>query len=78
MAWITGSEGDSVHTGSSRETGPSGCCHAVDAEDGATACGTIIRSLKVWLDVPWIRARMAGGELCPICTAVTEDHAAAV
>ncbi len=78
MAWITGSEGDSVHTGSSRETGPSGCCHAVDADDGATACGTIIRSLKVWLDVPWIRARMAGGELCAVCTAVTEEHAAAV
>lgn len=74
MAWITGSEGDSIHSGSSAVTGPSGCCHAVDPEDGAAACGTIIRSLQLWDQVPWVRARMAGGELCPACMAVTEEH----
>jgi len=60
MSWITGSEGDSIHSGSSAVTGPSG--------------GTIIRSLQLWDQVPWIRARMAGGELCPACMAVTEEH----
>jgi hypothetical protein len=74
MAWITGSEGDSIHSGSSATTGPSGCCHAVDPEDGATACGAIIRSLALWDQVPWQRARMAGGELCPACMQVTEEE----
>lgn len=73
--WITGSEGDSIQSGSATE-GRAGCCHAVDPDDGAAACGTIIRSLRLWAEVPWVRARMAGGELCPDCVAATEqDHA---
>ena len=76
MAWITGSEGDSIHSGSSAATGPSGCCHAVDPDSGVTACGTATRSLQVWDQVPFIRARMAGGELCPMCVSVAEaEHA---
>jgi hypothetical protein len=78
MAWITGSEGDSVHTGSSRTTGPAGCCHAVDPDNGSTACGTATRSLQVWAEVPFQRARMAGGELCPTCVAVTDLETATV
>lgn len=76
MTWITGSEGDHLYSGSA--TGPTGCCHAVDPDDGATACGAIIRSLVLWVEVPFSRARMAGGELCPVCVAVAEsDHAVA-
>jgi hypothetical protein len=76
MAWITGSEGDSIHSGSASATGPSGRCHAVDPDSGVTACGTATRSLQVWDEVPFIRARMAGGELCATCVEVAErDHA---
>jgi hypothetical protein len=78
MAWITGSEGDSIHTGSSRVTGPAGRCHAVDPDNGSTACGTATRSLQVWAEVPFQRARMAGGELCPTCMSITDMEAAAV
>jgi len=75
MAWITGSEGDSIHSGSRAVTGPSGCCHAVDPDSGVTACGTATRSLAIWDQVPFARARMAGGELCATCMDVTErDH----
>ncbi len=75
MPWITGSEGDHPYTGSA---GSDGCCHAVDPDDGHTACGTIIRSLRLWIEVPFSRARMAGGELCPTCVAITEQETAAV
>ena len=43
-----------------------------------TACGTATRSLQVWQDVPFCRARMAGGELCPTCVAVAEPAHATV
>jgi hypothetical protein len=78
MTWITGSEGDSTHTGASAGGGPGGCCHAVDADSGGTACGTVTRSLQVWEQVPFIRARMAGGELCPLCVAISESEHAPV
>jgi hypothetical protein len=74
MEWFTGSENDPKPTGQA----PDGWCHAVDLEVGITACGTAMRSLQLWPEVPWIRARMAGGDLCPTCVAQTENEHAPV
>jgi hypothetical protein len=75
MSWITGSEGE-LYVGSASD--PSGCCHAVDSDNGSTACGAGSASLRLWAEVPFIRARMAGGEVCPTCVALTEDEHATV
>jgi hypothetical protein len=76
MTWITGSENVPGHT-VDVPGAPEGWCHAVEAESGVTACGASSRILRVWEEVPWIRARMAGGELCPACVAQVEaeEHA---
>ncbi len=76
MTWITGSENTPGMT-VDVPGAPEGWCHAVEEETGATACGGSSRTLRVWPEVPWIRARMAGGELCPTCVAQTEaeEHA---
>jgi len=72
MTWITGSEDGSVHSG----TAAGGWCHAVDPETWTTACGAFTSTLQLWPEVPFQRARMAGGEPCPACVAsVDREHA---
>jgi hypothetical protein len=78
MTWITGSE---KTPGMSLDVpgAPEGWCHAVDPDVWITACGAGARSLWVFEEVPWQRARMAGGQPCPSCEAfvAAEEHALA-
>lgn len=74
MAWITGGEERSVHSGTAAGGG-TGSCHAVDQETLTTACGVFTSRLQLWPEVPFARVRMAGAEACPTCVALTEhDH----
>jgi hypothetical protein len=75
MAWITASDGD-LYVGSA--SAPTGYCHAVDPNNGSTACGAGTSTLQLFFEVPFSRARMAGGEVCPSCVARTEEEHATV
>jgi hypothetical protein len=52
---------------------PSGTAHAVDPDQGRTACGRPIRSLHVWPDIPWRRVGMLGLTRCVGCLAEAEE-----
>jgi hypothetical protein len=64
MGWIVGSE-DFGQSG--MDLVPTGLCHAVDLERGATACDRRARGLRIWSEIPWQRARMAGLDQCATC-----------
>lgn len=68
MGWVLGSED---YDGSGPRAVPAGTCHAVDLDDGITACGRPVRSLRLWSEVPWRRAGMLGLDRCRICDNAT-------
>lgn len=67
-SWIVGSE-DFAQVGP--DIAPAGICHAVDLEDGTTACARPARGLRVWSEIPWQRAVMAGLARCGDCSVAT-------
>lgn len=64
MGWIVGSE-DFGQSG--MDMVPTGLCHAVDLERGATACDRPAGRLRIWSEIPWQRARSAGLDQCATC-----------
>lgn len=72
MGWVLGSE-DFTHPARSDDAQPAGTCHAVDLEAGMTGCARPVRSLRVWGEIPWRRARMLGLVICGRCDLAVED-----
>lgn len=70
MGWILGSE-ESERSGTAMV--PSGRCHAVDPDEGTTACGRPVRSLHLWAELPWVRAAMLGVARCESCVRATGE-----
>ena len=51
---------------------PWGRCHSVDLQEGMTLCGRPVRSLRLWREIPWKRARMVGVDVCERCADLTD------